>query len=89
MKIVYLILYLWHASGRAGDYAGGIGGLGMTITQMPSLAACEAVGAAAKQIADAQRPEPVAGNRVGEGSYARWVRFESPPAVYRCIEVNK
>lgn len=83
MKIVFLILYLWHAAG-VDDYSGGSGGPALTITQMPSIAACEDVGRLAKETADAAAPEyPNAGR-----GYSRF-RFTVKPAVYRCVEVPK
>lgn len=46
---------------------------------MPSLTACEAVGASAKQMIDAARPEPTADNRA----------MYSHPTSFRCVEVSK
>lgn len=68
MKLVYLILYLYHGSYRAG-------GPVLTITPMPSLAACEVVGQAAKALSDANAPGP--GDHFG------------PVSAFRCVEVAR
>ncbi len=78
-KTVFLIVYLWHATNHRADYnQGGTGGPAISIHKMPSLAACEAVGKAAKELTDSKGPtasiEPEA--------------FHSAPTVYRCIEVS-
>lgn len=86
MKTVFLIVYLWHASG-AGDYSGGSGGPALTIAQMPSLAACEVVGRVAKETVDQNGPEyPNAG---AIGRYEPPFRFTVKPSAYRCVEVAK
>jgi hypothetical protein len=69
MKI-WLILYLWHA-GHAQN--GGAGGPAFTITQMPSFAACEVVGKAAKQMVDQQ-------GALVWGGYGH-----VQPVTYRCV----
>ena len=81
MKTVFLILYLYH-----GVYANGAGkatgGPALTITQMPSLSACEVAGSAAKGLVDAARVDPAE----KESFYAL---LRGQFAVYRCIEVAK
>ena len=84
MQVVYLILYLWHAGSFVTTSGGGAnGGPVLTLQQMPSMAACEAVGTSAKGLADSQRQSAPAGIRSDSPGLA------SPPAVYRCIEVPK
>lgn len=53
MKTVYLILYLYHSQWGG---SASTGGPSIAITQMPSLVACEAVGAQAKTLADSRIP---------------------------------
>lgn len=85
MKTVYLVLYLWHAA-REGN--AGLGGPQLTIQPMPSVQVCEAVGAAAKALADAQRPYPAADFRSPppDGTYRA---NYSPPAAYRCVAADE
>jgi hypothetical protein len=71
---VYLILYLWHAAGIGN---GGAGGFALTIMPMPSIAACEKVGSAAKLMAD----DELRGGWGGQPSRSR-------PTAYRCIAVS-
>lgn len=79
MKAVFLVLYLWH--GAKEGYAG-LGGPQLVVQAMPSLAACEAVGSAAKQLADNSRPYPA------ESYHGDLYRSSvAIPAVYRCVEV--
>lgn len=83
MKVVYLILYLWHADAMIITSGGGLnGGPVLAIQRMESVRECEAVGLAAKQLADSIRPNPGSTNK---GEFIAG----SPPAVYRCIEVPK
>ncbi len=82
MKTVFLILYLWHADrvdvyGYRERSVGLNGGPVLKIEAMPSLRACEAVGAAAKALAD----------QMQHG--ANPADDRGLPAVYRCVEVAK
>ena len=81
MKSVYLIMYLWNAAAGCtnGSCAHAAGGPALQVVAMPSLTACEAVGASAKQMIDAVRPEPTADNRA----------MYSHPTSFRCVEVSK
>lgn len=81
----FLIIYLWHASG-VGGVAGGTGGPVFQVVPMPSIAVCETVGMAAKELADGQRLEPVEGPlfEASKGDI-RWATLHSPPMVYRCV----
>jgi hypothetical protein len=83
---VYLILYLWHASGVHGSYSGGTGGPALTITAMSSLEACEAVGRAAKSLADENGPEWANGG--AENSVTAPFAFTVKPAAFRCVRVQ-
>jgi len=77
-------MYLWNAAARcnAGSCAHAAGGQAFQMVAMPSLAACEAVGSAAKQMIDQYRPDPT-------GIRAWSQVFESPPTVFRCVEIAK
>lgn len=77
-QLVYLILYLWHAD-VSHTYRGGTGGPALTIQQVPTIAACEQLGRAAKELADGLRPAPVA---------ITIDSMNSPPAAYRCITIK-
>jgi 3-hydroxy-3-methylglutaryl CoA synthase len=84
MKSVFLIMYLWNAASRcdSGACAHAAGGPALQVVEMPSLAACESVGAAAKQMVDVSRPDP---------SLSRaWDKpMMSPPTAFRCVEVAR
>ena len=83
MKVVYLILYLWHADRFLITSGGGMnGGPVLSIQRLDNLHECEQVGRAAKSLADDIRPSPVA--RLGSAP-----AYNSPPAIYRCVEVSK
>ena len=76
-KAVFLVLYLWHGGSR--------GGPALTVASMPSLAVCEAVGAAAKALVDRQPKDH---------ERRDWLTTAASeglgvPAVYRCIEVPR
>ena len=51
----------------------------LTIQQVPTLAACEQLGKAAKELADSLRPAPVA---------ITIDSMNSPPATYRCVTIK-
>lgn len=84
MASVYLILYLWHATFTNDPKA--IGGPQLVITRVDSLSACEALGKAAKEMADAGRPEPR--ESLDPILYNRHLAFASPPASFRCVMVR-
>jgi len=77
--LAYLVMYLWHIAGYGNS---AVGGSSMTITPMPSLAACEKVGAIAKAFADQQavfQTDPFG----GEGPSNK-----SKPAQFACFEAD-
>ena len=84
MGSVYLILYLWHATFTTDPKA--IGGPQLSITRVDSLSACEALGKAAKELADAARPEPR--ESLDATYWWRHLAFTSPPASFRCVVVR-
>lgn len=79
MKAVFLLFYVWHHFGSDWDSKSQMGGPALTVSPMPSLAVCEAVGRLAKEFADG---EGMGRRHGGPESYSR-------PAVYRCVEVPK
>lgn len=85
-KAVFLVLYLWHGA-REGN--SGLGGPQLLVQPMPSVAACEAVGRAAKEMADGQRPYPTASFTLDNGWQPLYRTSYSLPAVYRCVEVPR
>ncbi len=87
MQTVFLIMYLWHANqaihnGQPNTTIAMNGGPVFLFERMPSLAACEAVGAAAKDLADRSIP------RWEDGDYHH-VSSMSTPASFRCISVPR
>lgn len=86
-KVVFLILYLWHASeavhdGQPNTTVAMNGGAILHFERMPSLEACETVGMAAKELADRSMPN-------WEIANYHHLHSLSPPASYRCVEVVK
>ena len=82
MKVVYLIIYLWHADSFTITSGGGMnGGPVLSIQRMETLRECEQVGRLAKALVDEFRPSPAA--------YFGGPAYHSLPAVYRCVEVSK
>ena len=77
-QLVYLVLYLWHAD-VSPAYGGGTGGPVLTIQQVPTIAVCEQLGRAAKELADSLRPAPVV---------TTINSLNSPPATYRCVAIK-
>ncbi len=53
MKVVFLVLYLWHGNNAA--YSNNaFGGPSFTVTPMPNIKICEKVGKQAKELADSR-----------------------------------
>lgn len=87
MKIVYLVIYLWQADqatheGQPNTVVAMNGGASVHIEPMPSLAACEAVGRAVKDLADANHP------RFAEHPYHHIANLSTPTA-FRCVEASR
>lgn len=85
MNTVFLILYLWNASGSQNRNAGGTGGPAFQMIAVPSLPACEALGKAAKELIDANRPDKAPALYWKDDRGEHDPTFNSPPTVYRCV----
>lgn len=83
----FLVVYLWHGGGL---YTGSTGGPALAVTPAPSRAACEQLGAAVKQFADAQ----ASGDRSASGAHCSGAlssdtgRCATRPAEYRCVAIR-